>query len=132
MWSGQPGTEKALAWSQPVPLADVKAVGRAAGATVNDVLLASIAGGMQRYLAEKDESHVAAATTQRDEVLGALQALKTKKTVRFHYVLCVPCDYAHADEAAKFLASLTKAGGFDGVGEAVLQGVTTASLNPSA
>ena len=55
VWSGRPGTEKALAWSHPVPLEEVKAVGAASGATVNDVLLASIAGGMQRYLNEHGE-----------------------------------------------------------------------------
>jgi diacylglycerol O-acyltransferase len=56
VWSGKPGTEKALAWSQSVPLDDIKAIGRGAGATVNDVLLAAISGGLQRYLAESGES----------------------------------------------------------------------------
>ena len=55
VWSGRPGTSKALAWSQPVPLDEIKAIGRAAGATVNDVLLASIAGGMQRYLSQQGD-----------------------------------------------------------------------------
>jgi diacylglycerol O-acyltransferase len=53
VWSGKPGTEKALAWSQPVPLEEVKAIGRAMGATLNDVLLASISAGLQRYLTEQ-------------------------------------------------------------------------------
>jgi diacylglycerol O-acyltransferase len=55
VWSGKPGTEKALAWSQPVPLDEVKAIGRAMGATLNDVLLASISAGLQRYLTEQHE-----------------------------------------------------------------------------
>jgi diacylglycerol O-acyltransferase / wax synthase len=55
IWSGEPGTEKALAWSQPVPLDDIKAVGRQTGSTVNDVLLASIAAGLARYLSERGE-----------------------------------------------------------------------------
>ncbi len=55
IWSGHPGTEKALAWSQQVPLDDIKAVGRKTGSTVNDVLLASIAAGLSRYLSERGE-----------------------------------------------------------------------------
>lgn len=55
VWSGKPGTKKALAWSAQVPLADIKALGHSAGATVNDVLLASISAGLQRYLAEHGE-----------------------------------------------------------------------------
>jgi len=52
VWSGTPGTTKAVTWSEPVPLSDVKDIGRALGATVNDVLLAAIAGGLRRYLAD--------------------------------------------------------------------------------
>ncbi|MCB0914150.1 MAG: DUF1298 domain-containing protein [Actinobacteria bacterium] len=59
VWSGEPGTQKALAWSDPIPLDQIKAIGKAAGATVNDVLLAAVAGGLRRYLtdagAEVDE-----------------------------------------------------------------------------
>jgi WS/DGAT/MGAT family acyltransferase len=41
---------KATAWSRPLPLEGIKAVGRAQGATVNDVMLAAVAGGLRRYL----------------------------------------------------------------------------------
>lgn len=50
VWSGKPSTTKAIAWSSPLSLPEVKAVGRSQGATVNDVLLAAVAGGVQRYL----------------------------------------------------------------------------------
>lgn len=50
VWTGSPGTAKAMAWSRPLPLQDIKAIGRAAGATVNDVMLAAVAGGLRRYL----------------------------------------------------------------------------------
>ncbi len=50
VWSGTPGSTKAIAWSTPLSLPDVKAVSRSQGATVNDVLLAAVAGGVQRYL----------------------------------------------------------------------------------
>jgi diacylglycerol O-acyltransferase len=51
VWSGKPGQPKAIAWSAPLSLPDIKAVSRSQGATVNDVLLAVVAGGVQRYLA---------------------------------------------------------------------------------
>jgi len=51
VWTGTPGAAKAIAWSRPLPLEDIKAIGRAEGATVNDVMLAAVAGGLRRYLA---------------------------------------------------------------------------------
>jgi diacylglycerol O-acyltransferase len=56
VWTGKPGVRKALAWSEPIPLEDIKRIGRAAGATVNDVLLAAVAGGLRRYLADEGDS----------------------------------------------------------------------------
>jgi WS/DGAT/MGAT family acyltransferase len=47
---GPLGVSKRAAWSRPISLADVKGVGTGAGATVNDVLLAAVAGGLRRYL----------------------------------------------------------------------------------
>jgi diacylglycerol O-acyltransferase len=51
VWTGNPGLAKATAWSPPLPLENIKALGRAQGATVNDVMLAAVAGGLRRYLA---------------------------------------------------------------------------------
>ena len=50
VWSGTPGLHKAVAWSPGIPLDDVKRVGRRHDASVNDVLLTAVAGGMRRYL----------------------------------------------------------------------------------
>ncbi len=50
-FKGQPRRRKRVAWSEPLPLAEVKAVGRALGCSVNDVLLASVAGALGGYLA---------------------------------------------------------------------------------
>ena len=47
--SGTPGVQKRAVWSQPWPLADLKHVGRLAGATLNDVLLSAVAGALCRY-----------------------------------------------------------------------------------
>ncbi len=51
-----PGLRKQVAWCAPFPLADVKAVGRAAGATVNDVLIAAVAGALATYVVERGGS----------------------------------------------------------------------------
>lgn len=50
VWTGTPGLAKAMAWSRPLPLEDIKTIGRAHDATVNDVMLAAVAGGLRRYL----------------------------------------------------------------------------------
>lgn len=47
---GKPSGSKVVAWSDPLPLADVKAVGKAIGCSVNDVLLACVSGAFRRYL----------------------------------------------------------------------------------
>lgn len=41
---------KRLAWSDPVPLDDIKELGRAKGATVNDVLMDAITGALHRVV----------------------------------------------------------------------------------
>jgi diacylglycerol O-acyltransferase len=53
IFKGRLGVTKQVAWSQPVALAEVKAVGRSVGGTVNDVMLAVATGALRRYL----ESH---------------------------------------------------------------------------
>lgn len=40
---------KRAVWSQPISLPQVKAIGRATGSTVNDVLLSAVAGALRRY-----------------------------------------------------------------------------------
>ncbi|HRI17321.1 MAG TPA: wax ester/triacylglycerol synthase family O-acyltransferase [Burkholderiaceae bacterium] len=49
---GKPVGSKAVAWSDPLPLADVKAVCKAFGCSVNDVLLSCAAGAFGDYLRE--------------------------------------------------------------------------------
>ena len=47
---GKPAGRKRVAWSEPLPLADVKAVCKAFDCSVNDVLLACAAGAFGEYL----------------------------------------------------------------------------------
>ncbi|UHQ19046.1 wax ester/triacylglycerol synthase family O-acyltransferase [Lysobacter sp. KIS68-7] len=50
---GALGTTKRVAWAEPLDLDEVKAVGRACGFTVNDVLLAAAAGALRSYMLER-------------------------------------------------------------------------------
>jgi len=52
---GKPGVGKTVAWDDSLALDEVKAVGKALGASINDVLLACAAGAIGRYLADKGE-----------------------------------------------------------------------------
>ena len=47
--------DKVVAWCEPLPLADVKAVGKAMNCSVNDVLLACAASAIGGYLRERGE-----------------------------------------------------------------------------
>ncbi|HQR25329.1 MAG TPA: wax ester/triacylglycerol synthase family O-acyltransferase [Steroidobacteraceae bacterium] len=47
---GQFSGRKAVAWSDPIPLEDVKTVGKALGCTINDVLMSTVAGALGAYL----------------------------------------------------------------------------------
>jgi len=46
---------KLVAWSNQIPLADVKAIGKHVDATINDVLVSSATGALRRYLQEMGE-----------------------------------------------------------------------------
>lgn len=46
---GQLGTRKRVAWSEPIAVEDVRRIGRTADATLNDVLLAAVAGSLRHY-----------------------------------------------------------------------------------
>lgn len=52
---GEPLGDKRVAWADPIPLAEVKAVSRAYGCSVNDTLLTAVAGAIKGYLEEKGD-----------------------------------------------------------------------------
>lgn len=47
---GTPGSSKRVAWCEPIPLDEVKAVGKALNCSINDVLLSCVAGAIGSYL----------------------------------------------------------------------------------
>ena len=49
-FKGRPGIAKRVAWADPVPLDEVKAIGRAYDCSINDVLLSAVAGALRSYL----------------------------------------------------------------------------------
>jgi WS/DGAT/MGAT family acyltransferase len=52
---GKLGVSKRVAWAPTLPLEDVKAISRVFDATVNDVLMASMAGALRSYMVERGE-----------------------------------------------------------------------------
>jgi len=53
---GTPGHAKRVAWCQPIPLDDVRAVSKALHCSINDVLLACVAGAIGQYLKARGDS----------------------------------------------------------------------------
>lgn len=53
---GKPGTAKRVAWCPPIPLQEVKAVGKALNCSINDVLLSCVAGAIGEYLRAQGEA----------------------------------------------------------------------------
>ncbi len=51
-FKGKPKGTKRVAWCEPIELPEVKAVSRALGCSINDLLLSCVAGSMRRYLAD--------------------------------------------------------------------------------
>ena len=52
---GKPIGQKIVAWGEPIPLVAVKAIGKALNCSVNDVLLACVAGAIGDYLREQGD-----------------------------------------------------------------------------
>ena len=53
---GTPLGKKHVCWSEPLALDEIKAVGKALGGSVNDVLMASVAGALGTFLRQKGDT----------------------------------------------------------------------------
>jgi diacylglycerol O-acyltransferase / wax synthase len=53
---GRLGVTKRAAWSESVPLKNIKAAGARHGATINDILITAVAGALRDYLEERGEA----------------------------------------------------------------------------
>jgi len=54
-FKGRLGTRKKVAWAEPLSLDEVKAVSKAFGCTVNDVLIAAVSGAVRQYMISKGD-----------------------------------------------------------------------------
>ncbi len=54
-FKGALGPRKRVAWAKPLPLEDVKIVGKALGCSINDVLLSMATGALRDYLTERGD-----------------------------------------------------------------------------
>ncbi len=52
---GKPKGTKHVAWSEPLPLNEIKVIGKALGGSINDVLMSSVAGAIGAYLRSKGD-----------------------------------------------------------------------------
>lgn len=52
---GKPIGQKIVAWGEPLPLEQVKAIGKALNCSINDVLLSCVAGAIGAYLLEQGD-----------------------------------------------------------------------------
>jgi len=50
------GVRKRVAWADPIPLDEVKALGKALGCTVNDVLISAVTGAFRSYMLAEGET----------------------------------------------------------------------------
>jgi WS/DGAT/MGAT family acyltransferase len=53
---GPLGVEKRVAWSSPVPVGKVREIGHGTGSTVNDVVMAAVAGMLRRYVRARGQA----------------------------------------------------------------------------
>jgi WS/DGAT/MGAT family acyltransferase len=56
LFKGSLNIKKRAAWSKPIPLLDIKQIGKTFGATINDVLLTLVTGALRQYIQSKSES----------------------------------------------------------------------------
>ena len=85
--SGDPGRAKRAVWSQPRPVADVKLVGRTAGATVNDVLVGAVSGAISHYVSDRGDDPQDLSTMVPVNVRGFGQALPRELGNKFALVM---------------------------------------------
>lgn len=110
-YKGTLGVRKNVAWAEPIDLEEVKAVGKALGCTVNDVLIAVMSGALHRYLVDcgDDPSEI----TMRATVPVNLRPLEHARELGNHFGLVfldLPVaednPLARVYEVANFMAEL--------------------------
>jgi len=83
---GRLGVRKRVAWAEPLPLDDVKALSKAIGCTVNDLLIAAVTGSLRNYMIERGEKP-SSSTEIRATVPVNLRPLEHAKELGNHFGL---------------------------------------------
>lgn len=92
---GPLGTSKQLAWTEPLDLREVKAIAHAQGATVNDVLLASVSGALRSHLRRQGQEAQALRTLVPYNLRALQEPIPRELGNRFGLVfLTLPVDVA--------------------------------------
>lgn len=84
-FKGRLGVRKNVAWAEPIDLEEVKAVGKALGCTVNDILIAVMSGALHRYMIECGDDP--SETTMRATVPVNLRPLEHARELGNHFGL---------------------------------------------
>ncbi len=85
-FKGKLGVRKRVAWADPIPLEEVKALCNSLGCTVNDILIAAVSGALRAYLLERDQD-VAGLPEIRATVPVNLRPLEHAKELGNHFGL---------------------------------------------
>jgi WS/DGAT/MGAT family acyltransferase len=92
---GRLSVSKKVAWTEQLELVRVKAIAHAQGATVNDVLLASVTGALRRHLRESGEQPLAIRTLVPYNLRALQEPIPRELGNRFGLVfLTLPVDVA--------------------------------------
>ena len=75
---GAPNGTKHVAWSEPLPLDEIKVIGKALGCSINDVLMACVAGAIGSYLRNKGDD------VPEDTELRAMVPVNLRKPGKEH------------------------------------------------
>jgi len=86
LFKGRLGARKRVAWAEPLPLDEVKALSKALGCTVNDLLIATVTGALNSYLVQKGQKPNAR-TEIRATVPVNLRPLEHAKELGNHFGL---------------------------------------------
>ena len=54
-FKGKTGVAKCVAWAEPMPLGEIKAIGKVLDCSVNDILLSCVCGALRQYLVDKGD-----------------------------------------------------------------------------
>ncbi|NND57794.1 MAG: wax ester/triacylglycerol synthase family O-acyltransferase [Xanthomonadales bacterium] len=86
IFKGRLGVRKRVAWAEPLPLDEVKALSKALGCTVNDLLIATVTGSLNSYLLDRGE-RPSAGTEIRATVPVNLRPLEHARELGNHFGL---------------------------------------------